>query len=216
MRQRCWARVPPSFTWRSRAARSSQRLFPSLSRVTISPTTLNELSRKSSRPSTLSNSLFQSWTMRLADQAGLLLSRRAELIHRARSIQAVVSAGQRIRIHGDYHLGQTLCVAATGGGSVADKDQKEDFVLIDFEGEPARPIEERRRKQSPLKDVVGMMRSFAYAAFSSVDRFMAGEGNERATEVAQPRASCRCSRIRTAQRHLHARMAGRPRWSHTE
>ena len=62
-----------------------------------------------------------------SDQAGLLLSRRGELIHRARSIQAVVSAGQRIRIHGDYHLGQTLRVAATGSSSAADKDQKERF-----------------------------------------------------------------------------------------
>jgi maltose alpha-D-glucosyltransferase / alpha-amylase len=119
-----------------------------------------------------------------SDQAGLLLSRRAELIQRARSIQTVVSAGQRIRIHGDYHLGQTLRVAATGISSVAEKDQKEDFVLIDFEGEPSRPIEERRRKQSPLKDVVGMMRSFAYAAFSAVDRFIAGGDHDPATDRA--------------------------------
>ena len=104
------------------------------------------------------------------DLAGLLLSRRPELVQRARSIQAVATAGQRIRIHGDYHLGQTLRIAATGSDSVAEKDGKGDFGLIDFEGEPARSIEERRRKQSPLKDVVGMMRSFAYAAFAAVDR----------------------------------------------
>jgi maltose alpha-D-glucosyltransferase/alpha-amylase len=119
-----------------------------------------------------------------SDQAGLLLSRRAELIQRARSIQAVVSAGQRIRIHGDYHLGQTLRVATIGGSSGADKNQNGDFVLIDFEGEPARSIEERRRKQSPLKDVVGMMRSFAYAAFSAVDRFMASGDHDRANDRA--------------------------------
>ena len=109
------------------------------------------------------------------DQAGLLLSRRAELICKARSIQSVATGGQRIRIHGDYHLGQTLRIAATHDASATDKDRKGDFVVIDFEGEPARPIEERRRKQSPLKDVVGMMRSFAYAAFSAVDRFIAAE-----------------------------------------
>jgi maltose alpha-D-glucosyltransferase/alpha-amylase len=104
----------------------------------------------------------------IADEAALLLSRRRELLRRAHAIEDVEAAGKRIRIHGDYHLGQTL---RTGG-----EDETGDFVLLDFEGEPARPLAERRQKQSPLKDVAGMVRSFSYAAFSGLDRFTAGKG----------------------------------------
>ena len=64
----------------------------------------------------------------------------------------------KTRVHGDYHLGQVLR---------AD----DDFVILDFEGEPARSVEERREKQSPLKDVVGMLRSFDYAAYAGLFEF---------------------------------------------
>jgi maltose alpha-D-glucosyltransferase/alpha-amylase len=104
------------------------------------------------------------------DAAGLLLSRRPELIRRVRSIAALEPSGQHIRIHGDFHLGQTLRTA-----DAKSPDGGDDFVLIDFEGEPARPIEERRRKQSPLKDVAGMLRSFSYVAFAAVDHFVGSE-----------------------------------------
>ena len=101
------------------------------------------------------------------DDAGLLLARRRELLVHAHSIAGLREAGMRIRIHGDYHLGQTLRVVKENSDG---KGANADFMLLDFEGEPARPLAERRQKHSPLKDVAGMIRSFSYAASSALER----------------------------------------------
>jgi len=86
----------------------------------------------------------------VAADAESLLKRRALLLRRIEASAATVPKGIKTRRHGDYHLGQVLV-------------RRNDFILVDFEGEPGRTLPERRIKHSPLTDVAGMLRSFAYA-----------------------------------------------------
>lgn len=85
-----------------------------------------------------------------------LVARAPELDVRLAALASQPMSARKIRVHGDYHLGQVLVT------------HDDDFVIIDFEGEPARTLDERRAKQSPLKDVAGMLRSFDYAAATAL------------------------------------------------
>jgi maltose alpha-D-glucosyltransferase/alpha-amylase len=107
--------------------------------------------------------------------ADKLLAARDQLVKRIESLKLSAQDLVKTRYHGDMHFGQVLIT-------------HNDYLFVDFEGEPARPLEERRRKHSPLRDVAGMIRSADYAARTVLSRF-AGSAQqpsaERMTSLAQ-------------------------------
>jgi maltose alpha-D-glucosyltransferase/alpha-amylase len=95
--------------------------------------------------------------------------RQSELLARFDELGGGPIDAQRLRVHGDYHLGQVLYTGS-------------DFAIIDFEGEPARSLEWRRSKRSPLVDVAGMLRSYHYAASQALFRQLGAKPAGTATD----------------------------------
>ena len=113
----------------------------------------------------------------LRGQGREVLEMEERILKRFQGILDRKITAMRIRVHGDYHLGQVLF---TG----------KEFVLIDFEGEPARSLAERRIKRSPVRDVAGMLRSFHYASYAPLIGEVGGSVRSDDVKSLEPWADC--------------------------
>ena len=113
----------------------------------------------------------------LRGQGRVVLDMEERILKRFQGILDRKITAMRIRVHGDYHLGQVLF---TG----------KEFVLIDFEGEPARSLAERRIKRSPVRDVAGMLRSFHYASYAPLIGEVGGSVRSDDVKSLEPWADC--------------------------
>jgi maltose alpha-D-glucosyltransferase / alpha-amylase len=106
----------------------------------------------------------------LIEVAGLVLSRRRQILETFRRLDERRIRAVRTRIHGNYYLGQVLRA-------------KTNYIILDFEGEPSRPLVQRRAKQSPLKDVAGMLRSFSYGVYATLMNYTARRPEDLASLI---------------------------------
>jgi maltose alpha-D-glucosyltransferase/alpha-amylase len=135
--------------------------------------------------------------------AEALAARRGDCLRLIEQLSIEPAGAMKSRLHGDYHLGQVLIV-------------QNDVMMVDFEGEPSRSAEERRAKGSPLRDVAGMLRSFAYAAETVTADLASRFGDESAPRIAAAAAGWRSLVESTFLSAYEGAAAGSPAWVEDE
>jgi trehalose synthase-fused probable maltokinase len=129
------------------------------------------------------------------EEAACVLNLESVILAQFREMMERDLATWRIRCHGDYHLGQILC---------SDRD----FIIIDFEGEPARSLAERRTKHPVVVDVAGMLRSFQYVPVACLERLQSNPTASESGLVEDGAAWAECWSSWTSVRFLRAYVSG--------